>query len=173
MNRPSVSEFNPRFQYYVNLVEEGEFFELFAENTIKTVGYFKSIPAKNLNDKYAIDKWTIKEVLMHIIDTERAFAYRAFVCGRGDAETPLYGMDENLYNKNTDVTNRTIDSLLAEFVTVRNNSTVFFENLTDEQSQFLGNAISYKVSARALAYIMIGHVSHHINIITERYLQHE
>ena len=122
------------------------------------------------NYRYAADKWTVKEVLMHVIDTERAFAYRAFVCARGDAETRLYGMDENFYNKNTDVTNRTIASLLAEFVAVRNNSVALFENINDAQSRFLGNTMPHKISARALGYLMIGHVAHHIDIIKMRYL---
>jgi uncharacterized damage-inducible protein DinB len=170
MKRPEVLEYAPYFQYYIDLVGEGDFFILLNENTKYVIEYFENVPNSLLNHRYAENKWTIKEVLMHIIDTERAFAFRAFVCARGDAKTPLHGMDENLYASNIDVTDRTIESLLNEFVAVRNNSKTLFDNLSDAQSQFLGNAITYKISARALGYLMIGHVQHHINIISERYL---
>lgn len=171
MNRPEIAEYNPYFQYYIDLVDKGDFLETFNQNIKDLIEYFNNIPKELLNHRYAEDKWTIKEVLMHIIDTERAFAFRAFVCARGDADTPLHGMDENLYSSNIDVTDRTIESLLDEYIAVSNNSKSLFENLSDKQSMFLGNAITYKISARALGYIMIGHVKHHINIISERYLQ--
>jgi len=171
MKRPEISEYKPQFQRYIDLVGSGSFLDILNENTKLLVDYFNNIPHQLLNHKYAEGKWTIKEVLMHIIDTERAFAYRAFVCGRGDADTPLHGMDENLYAANIDVTERTIESLLAEFVAVRNNSKAFFENLSEKQSMFLGNCITYKISARALGYLIIGHAIHHIHIISERYLQ--
>jgi hypothetical protein len=171
MKRPEILEYNPYFQYYIDLVDTGNFFDAFNENTKYTIDFFKNIPFELLNYQYAENKWTVKEVFMHLIDTERAFAYRAFVCARGDASTPLHSMDENLYASNINVTNRTIESLVNEFSAVRNNSKTLFDNLSDSQSEFLGNCITYKISARALGYIMIGHVKHHIDIISERYLQ--
>jgi uncharacterized damage-inducible protein DinB len=128
------------------------------------------IPNDKLNHKYADNKWTIKEVLMHIIDTERVFAYRTLVCLRGDNETPLHSMDDNLYASNIEVISRTIESLIDEFKIVRANSSLLFENVSDEQSKFLGNGITHNLSARALGFIMMGHILHHIKIIKERYL---
>jgi hypothetical protein len=171
MNRPEITEYNSYFQYYIDLVDEGDFFDVLNENTKFLIEYFNNVPRELLNHRYAENKWTVKEVLMHIIDTERSFAFRSFVCARGDANTPLHGMDENLYSANIDVTGRTNESLLDEFIAVRNNSKSLFENISDKQSMFLGNCITYKISARALGYIMIGHVQHHTNIISERYLQ--
>ena len=170
MNKPDISEYAPYFKRIIDLVGEGDFFQIFEKNTQKTRDYFTNLPSEKENYKYAEDKWTIKQVLIHLIDTERAFAYRAFVCARGDGNTQLFGMDENLYNQNVDVSNRTMESLLAEFEAVRSNSTYLFQNLTEAQSSFLGNSSPYKISARALGYLMIGHVEHHIDIIEKRYL---
>ena len=89
MNRPEKIEYNPYFQSYIDLVELGDFQEIFTKNTKQTIDFFNSIPLEKHNYKYGIDKWTIKEVLMHIIDTERVFAYRTLVCLRGDNKTSL------------------------------------------------------------------------------------
>jgi hypothetical protein len=170
MNRPKEIEYNPYFQSYIDLVELGNFQEIFIKNTKYTTDFFNSIPFKKHNYKYGIDKWTIKEILMHIIDTERVFAYRTLVCLRGDNKTPLHSMDDNLYASNIDVTSRTMESLLEEFQVIRRNSNLLFQNITEEQSKFLGNGVTHNFSARALGLIMMGHILHHIKIINERYL---
>ena len=170
MNRPEENEYNPYFQNYIDLVEVGDFYNIFNYNTKQTEDFFNSIQNDKHNYKYADDKWTIKEVLMHIIDTERVFAYRTLVCLRGDNKTPLHSMDDNLYASNIDVTNRNMESLLEEFKVVRANSMLLFENISEEQSKFLGNGVSHNFSARALGLIMMGHILHHIKIIKERYL---
>lgn len=170
MNKPENTEYNPYFQNYINLVETGDFHAVFNRNTQQTVEFFSTIPKEKHNYKYADNKWTIKEVLMHIIDTERVFAYRTLVCLRGDDKTPLFSMDDNLYASNIDVTARTMDSLIEEFKIVRANSNFLFENVSEEQSKFLGNGVTHNFSARALGPIMIGHIVHHMNIIKERYL---
>lgn len=170
MNRPEKIEYNPYFQSYIDLVELGDFQEIFTKNTKQTIDFFNSIPLEKHNYKYGIDKWTIKEVLMHIIDTERVFAYRTLVCLRGDNKTPLHSMDDNLYASNIDVTLRTMESLLDEFQVVRRNSNLLFQNISEEQSKFLGNGVTHNFSARALGLIMMGHLLHHTKIINERYL---
>ena len=170
MNRPEKTEYNPYFQNYIDLVEAGDFHEVFSRNTQDTVDFFSKIPKDKHDYKYADNKWTIKEVLMHIIDTERVFAYRTLVCLRGDHTTPLHSMDDNLYASNIDVTSRTMEHLVQEFQVVRNNSNLLFENVTEEQSKFLGNGITHSFSARALGVIMMGHILHHINVLNERYL---
>lgn len=170
MNRPEKIEYNPYFQNYIDLVEAGDFHVVFSRNTQHTIDFFSKIPKDKHDYKYADNKWTIKEVFMHIIDTERVFAYRTFVCLRGDNKTPLHSMDDNLYASNIDVTPRTMESLIEEFKVVRNNSTLLFENVTEAQSKFLGNGVTHHFSARALGLIMIGHILHHIKIINERYL---
>jgi hypothetical protein len=170
MNFPEKTEYNPVYQKYLDLVEKGNFYHQFDHITNETVELLKSINPKKLNYKYAENKWTIKEVLMHIIDTERGFSYRAIVCLRKDDKTPLYGMDEDFYAKNVTVTDRSLESMLEEFEVVRKGFRILFENATEEQSSFLGNGVGHKISARALGYISIAHTKHHLNIIKERYL---
>jgi hypothetical protein len=109
-------------------------------------------------------------MLMHIIDTERVFSYRMLVAARGDGETPLHRMEEDAYAANVDVSSRSMESLLDEFKVVRKSIEYLLVNISEEKSRFLANAITYKVTARALAYITIGHASHHMNILRERYL---
>ena len=170
MNFPTIIEYNPAYQKYIELVENDNFFDQFDAITNETLRFFNSVSTDKLNYKYSENKWTIKDVLMHIIDTERGFSYRAIVCIRQDDKTPLYGMDEDFYANNVNVTDRKIENMLEEFETVRKSFRILFENCTEEQSKFLGNGVGHKISARALGFISIGHTKHHINIIKERYL---
>ncbi|MBX2817548.1 MAG: DinB family protein [Saprospiraceae bacterium] len=170
MKFPRKEEYYPGYQQYLDLTEEDGFFEQFDHVTNETVTFFRSIDDDKLDYRYAADKWTIKEVFMHIIDTERGFSYRAIVCIRMDDKTPLYAMDEDAYAKNVDVSDRSIESMIREFKTVREGFRILFEHCTEEQSSFLGNHMEYNITARALGYISIGHTKHHINIVKERYL---
>ncbi len=171
MKFPQKSDYNPAYQQYIDNVDSStDFFEQFDAVTNETISLFQSIDIDKLNYKYAADKWTVKEVLMHIIDTERGFSYRAIVCLRQDGKTPLYGMDEDFYAKNVNVTNRSIDSLLDEFEIVRKGFRMLFENSTPAQAAFHGNAVTDKITASALGFISIGHTKHHLNVIKSRYL---
>ena len=171
MKRPESNEYNPYFQLYIDLVPDGDFFNLFTQNTIEVIRFFENIPTNKHNYRYAENKWTIKAVLMHIIDTERIFSYRALVAARGDNITQIQTYDDDAYARNVDVTNRSMESLLEEFKAVRKSAEILFENLTDDQSKFMANAVNYKITSRALAYIMIGHIQHHLNVVKERYLK--
>jgi hypothetical protein len=105
-----------------------------------------------------------------MIDTERGFSYRAIMCVRGDEKTPLYPMDENLFAANADTSRRTMRDLLEEFEIVRLGLRKVFEYTTEEQQKKIGNGSTGKISGRAMGYIAIGHVAHHINVVKERYL---
>ena len=107
---------------------------------------------------------------MHIIDTERVFAYRALAAARGDT-TPVYRMDEELYAGNVDVSNRTMEDLISEFKTVRKATEFLFKTMTDEQSQRSCNVVTHPMSARAIGFFIIGHVLHHIGVVRVRYVQ--
>lgn len=170
MKKPSLIEYKQDYQKYVDLVGEGSFEDLLNANTDKTIDFFKSIDSHQHNFRYEKDKWTIKDVFMHIIDTERGFSYRAIVCLRRDGKTPLYRMDEDLFASNVNVANRSMESLIEEFLAVRKSFGFIFKNTKPEDLQFLGNGVRHKISARALGFIAIGHAMHHINIIKERYL---
>lgn len=171
IEKPKKTEYDIHFQPYIDLVEDGNFFEKFIENKKSVINFFEQIPGDKYNYKYAENKWTVKEVLLHMIDTERVFAYRALACARGD-NSPLPYMDEEQYGKNADVTYRTMNSLIAEFEKVRDSNTVLFQYMTEQESKFQGNiGGEHGITARALGYITLGHTIHHINIIKERYLK--
>jgi hypothetical protein len=170
MKKPNPNEYAPHYQPYISLVEERDFSELFILNKKNVATFFKSIPEEKYDYRYAENKWTIKQVILHIIDTERVFSYRALVCARGD-RNPLPFMDENKYAENAIVSNRTMKSLIAEFEIVRESSIPLFDTITEDQSKFVGTiGGKYDITARALGYLMIGHALPHINIIKERYL---
>jgi uncharacterized damage-inducible protein DinB len=170
MQRPHPNEYATHYQPYIDLVENGDFFELIALNKKDVTTFFKNIPQEKYDYRYAANKWTIKQVILHIIDTERVFSYRALTCARGD-KSPLPFMDENKYAENAIFPNRTMKSLIREFEIVRESSILLFENITEEQSKLIGTiGGKYDITARALGYLIMGHAIHHINIIKERYL---
>ncbi len=169
MQKPEPHECKPYFQSYIDLVEEGDFSALLTQNKADAVTFFKKISQGKHNYKYAEEKWTIKESLMHIIDTERVFSYRALACARGD-KASLPNMDENSYARNVDVFDRTFDSLVEEFEAVRESSIQLFRYMPNEKSMLIGHVGENPISSRAMGYIIIGHVLHHLNVIRERYL---
>lgn len=170
MQKPSTGEYAPNYQKYFDLVPEGDHLDALRINTLEIVAFFATVPVEKLDHKYADGKWTVKELLMHMIDTERVFSYRALVAARCDTETAIYRMDEELYAKNVDVSERTLPSLIAEFEAVRGSTRTLFENVTDAQSMSVCNIVTHPMTTRALGYFMIGHIRHHLNVIKERYL---
>ena len=170
MERPEANEYHPNYQKYFHLVPAGDYMELLRQNSTDSATFFEPLPPQKHDYKYAEGKWTVKEVLMHVIDTERVFAYRALAAARGDNETPVYRMDEELYARNVDVTNRTLCSLISEFNAVRRATEYLFENLTDAQSKRWCNVVTHPMTVRAIGYFLIGHAQHHIGVITDRYL---
>jgi len=169
MEKPLATEYSPAYQKYFDLVPEGDFLELLRRNRGTTVQFFEGLSLDKHDYSYAEGKWTIKELLMHIIDTERVFAYRALAAARGD-ETPVYRMDEELYARNVDVSKRTMADLLSEFKNVRKGSEYLFENVSDEQSIRWCNVVTHPMSVRAIGYFLIGHVQHHVGVVRQRYL---
>src|SRR5262245_1835047 len=109
MDKPSADEYAAGYQRYFDLVPEDDFLSLLRGNAMETVAFFEGIPDGKLDYRYGAGKWTIKEVLMHIIDTERVFSYRGLVAARADA-SPQYRMDEELYARNVDVSGRSLQS---------------------------------------------------------------
>jgi uncharacterized damage-inducible protein DinB len=170
MQKPELNEHRPYFKKYIDLVGEGDFFRLYDQNTDEVANFYKSIDKAKHEYRYAENKWTPKEVLLHVCDTDRIFSYRAFVCIRGDGNTLLKPLDENAYAANADVSHRSMESIIEEFKIVRQGLRILLENASEEQLKFLGNNDGFKISARALGYISIGHAIHHMNIIKERYL---
>lgn len=171
MKRPLPAEYRPYFQRYIDLVPDGDIVDILATQQDDVVQFFSSLPADRHDYRYAEGKWSIKQVLMHIVDTERVMSYRALVAARGDVTTVLYGMDENLYAENAPYPGRPMQDILEEFSSVRRASVKLFAHLTAEQSTAPAqNQDGTYFTPRALAYIIAGHIPHHINVIKERYL---
>jgi uncharacterized damage-inducible protein DinB len=121
--------------------------------------------------RYAPDKWTIKDMLVHMSDAERIFIYRALRFSRGD-ETPLPGFEESLYAENAGANLREKEDIMREFSLVRESSIAFIETLSDEALNRRGLANGLNVSVRLLVNLVYGHHKHHLNILRERYLNH-
>jgi uncharacterized damage-inducible protein DinB len=170
MQKPLSDEYHQNYQKYFDLVSDGDCLDLLRQNSTETIRFFEAMPGEKHDYRYAADKWTVKQVLMHMIDTERVFSYRAFVTARGDTAAPHYRMDEALYARNVDVSQRSLQSLISEFKAVRSATEALVENLTDAQSKALCNVVSHPMSVRAINYFMIGHIQHHRDVIDERYL---
>ena len=121
------------------------------------------------NHQYSPDKWTVKELLLHLIDCERIFAYRALSIARGEQQS-LLGFEENDYAKNCKADKRTLQSILEEFLAVRASSIALFENLDKQDLLRIGKANGNEISVRAIGFIIVGHQNHHFKILEERYL---
>ncbi len=170
MNKPFTSEYNPYFQKYIDLVPSEEYLENFNANTTDVIAFFENIPLAKHNYKYEPNKWSIKQVLMHIIDTERVFAYRLLVILRKDETTVLQPYDDDLYASNVNVDNREMSDILEEFQLVRKNTAFLLKEVDENQSQLTAKIDQNPISVRAIAYILLGHAKHHLSVITERYL---
>jgi len=170
MQQPSADEYQPNYQKYFDLIASGDYLDLLRQNSTDTPAFFDKLPEEKLDYRYAAGKWTIKDVLMHIIDTERVFSYRGLVAARGDDITVHHRMDEELYASNADVSHRTLESLISEFRAVRSSTEQLFENMTDAQSKRWCNIGTAPMTARAIAYFIIGHARHHVGVIQEKYL---
>lgn len=170
IQRPEPNEYKPSFQKYMDLVPDGDFLNVMAANTTDVIAFFESLPPERHSYRYAEDKWSIKQVLLHLTDVERMMGYRALVAARSDDKTPLHSFDDNHYAAHANADSRTMQDLLEEFKAVRAATTKFFETVTDAQSVFPANAVTYTTTARALGYMILGHTWHHINIINERYI---
>lgn len=171
MWQPQANEYRPFFQRYIDLVPDGDIINTLKQQAKETITFFATLPADKHDYRYAEGKWSIKQVLMHIIDTERVMSYRALVAARGDKTTVLHGMDENLYAETAPYTERTMEEILDEFNAVRASTIHLFANISTEQSvQKANNSDGSYFTPRSLAYIIAGHLLHHLSIVKERYL---
>lgn len=131
--------------------------------------FYKSIPTEKWNYAYAENKWTVKEVLAHVIDSERVFQYRALRFARND-NTDLPGFDQDIFVAAGNSDHRSVESLLDEYVHVRKAGLYLFENLNEEELNREGTANGARVKVLWIAYMLVGHEMHHGRILKERYL---
>ena len=169
MTKPEKAEYDGYYEGYVSLVDEVRLLPSLAAQPQMLADRFKDIPDERGSHAYAEGKWTIKELLGHINDAERMFAYRVLRISRGDA-TPIEGFEQDGYIENAHSNSRSITDLVEEFRLLRTANMFMLNNLTEGDWLRMGTASGLSISVRALAYIMAGHVTHHANILRERYL---
>lgn len=159
----------PYYHRYINLVEKDELKEAFSFYLPSFAAFIEGIPEDKWSYRYAEGKWTIGELVQHIIDAERIFTYRALRMARKD-ETPLPGFDENEYVVHSKASSRLKDSLINELKAVQQSTRLMFDSFDDEQLEGSGTASGGITYVRGIGFIIIGHSIHHQNIIRERYL---
>lgn len=165
-----ASEYSSFYKGYLDMIPADlELIEGYYSGQKNVLNFFKSLPTNKLEYRYEENKWTIKEVFQHIIDTERIFVYRCFRLGRHDA-TPLSGFDENDYIKPSLANNKALEALLEEYQAVRQNSIILLKSLNENDLNFIGNANGNNLSAKAASFIILGHELWHLKIIKEKYL---
>lgn len=169
MSRPDLSRIPEFYHNYISQVPENDLMEAFKKGTALFVHFFETIPPSKQDYRYAEGKWTIKEVLQHIVDAERVFSYRALCFARKDP-TPLPGFDENVFAANSKAGTRNWKELMEEFKTVRRSSELLFGAFDEEQLNAGGNASGKPNYVSGFGYIIIGHSMHHMRIVKERYL---
>lgn len=168
MNRPNPDEHAAFYSTYINKVCEGPILDILEDLAETTYTFLSKLTDEQGNYAYAEGKWAIKEVVGHMIDAERTFAYRVLAFSRGQAELP--GFDENAYVENATFKSRSIANLAAEFKAVRESNLYLLHSLSEEQQTATGIANGQLISIRALVYILAGHEIHHLGLIKERYL---
>jgi len=169
MLKPETSEYNPYYEKYISLIEEGELLNALERQPSELRSLLNGLDEEKGKYAYADGKWSIKEVLSHLIDGERIFSYRVLRISRGD-ETPIEGFEQDGYIENSHANERSFEDLLEELSLQRNANLRMLKNLRDDGWKRLGTASQSPVSVRALGFIMAGHVRHHINILKAQYL---
>lgn len=169
MPKPLSNDHAPYFSRYIDLVETDDVRNAFAEQQLQLSTIFNAIPDSKADFAYADGKWTVKQLVQHLIDCERIFAYRSLWVAR-NAPDPLPGFDENAFAEMADVSNRTLQDLKNEFIAVRTSTNALFNSFTNEDLQRRGISNTKEITVNALGFIIIGHLTHHYNILKERYL---
>jgi uncharacterized damage-inducible protein DinB len=169
MSRPQSNDYAAYYATYISKVEGDNIKDVIKKYSEPLLQFYTSLPEDKAEYRYADGKWTVKELLLHIIDAERIFSYRALRIARKDA-TPLPGFDENAYTPASKASDRTLQSLKDEFTAVRKATDIMISTFDEEQLSQRGTASDQPVTVNAIAFIMFGHMIHHKQILEERYL---
>ncbi len=171
ISKPSYNEYALYYEQYIELIDSNiSVLDQLKKNAQSNNNLFKSLSNEVLTSPYSEGKWSIKDIIMHLIDTERVFVYRAMRFARLD-KTPQPFFDENEFVKNANANKIPLSKLLKEYITCRNHTLSFFNNLNADQLKACGIASNFTMSVRACAWIILGHELHHIKVINERYLK--
>lgn len=170
--RPAPDAYAPFYAAYVELVPDGEVIDLLVRQPSVFRRFLEPLDEARAELRYAPGKWSVKEVLAHVVDAERIFAYRLLRFARAD-RTALPGFDENAYVAALALDEVSLPDLLDEFADVRRANLHLYNRLTDEELDRTGEASGATMSVRALLYVAAGHAQHHLRILQERYLPEE
>jgi hypothetical protein len=157
------------YHKYINTVKQQDVIKALKKSSEAFNELLKKMPRKKIDHAYGQGKWTIKELLQHVIDAERVFAYRALRFARKDA-APLASFDENAWAESAKASSRKWDDMVREFKAVRKSTEIMFASFDEEQLLCSGTASNNSINVVALGFIAAGHVAHHANIIRDRYL---
>ena len=169
ITRPASNEYAPYYEKYISLVPEGDILNTLARQLDSTLQLLFGIEESQADKRYEPGKWSIKELVGHLVDSERVFAYRALRFARND-QTSLPGFDQDEYVRNAIFGERQLADLAEEFEHVRRANLHFFGSLGEDAWIRRGIANDVEVSVRALAYIMAGHEAHHMQVLKTKYL---
>jgi uncharacterized damage-inducible protein DinB len=169
MSRPLEGDFGEFYRHYVSLAVGEQPIELIKNHSSSIAAFIEQLPDELGDHAYAPEKWTIKQMIQHMLDTERIFVYRLVWIARGDSR-PLLGFDENMFADAAPATHRTLQDLKEEFRLLRSSTDLLISHLTSEELQKKGEASGYPITVNALCYIIFGHNLHHIEVLKQRYL---
>jgi uncharacterized damage-inducible protein DinB len=169
ITRPDADEYAPYYHTYISQIQSNNLIEALKNAKGSIVSFLQSIPLDKLDYRYQADKWSIKEIIIHLMDAERIFMYRALRFARNDS-TSVSGFDENDYAAESNAADRSLQSLLDEYTAVRHSTIEFFKNIPANITLRSGIANGKQISVRALGFVIAGHELHHMAVIRERYL---
>lgn len=164
-----MSDFQKYVQRYLDNIPSENWLEELKKSGEKTTEIYSKLTEEQSNFAYAEGKWTLKELLLHLSDTERVFQYRILAFARGD-QNELPGFDEELYANQSFANERSLESLLEEYKLVRKSSQVLLETMNSSALKNIGTANGNQISVETIGKLIVGHNYHHLNIIEERYL---
>ena len=165
----NMTDFQKYIQRYLDLIPSGNWLEELKKSGEKTIAIYSKLSEEQSHFAYAEEKWTLKELLLHLSDTERVFQYRILAIARGD-KNELPGFDEELYANQSFANGRSLNSLIEEYELIRNSSRILLETMNPSALDRIGTANGNRISAGTIGRLIVGHNLHHLNIIVERYL---
>lgn len=167
--RPKPTDCNEYYFLYIDQVPEGDVLQILSDQIDGTISWLEDLPAERLGYRYAPGKWSVKEVIGHVIDVERAFQFRAFCAARNEP-APLPSFEENDYAAISRYDERPLGEIIAEFRAVRQASLVLFYSFNEEEWARKVNASGFDFKTNSFPYILAGHEIHHLKVLQERYL---
>jgi uncharacterized damage-inducible protein DinB len=169
MQRPDPSEYHDYYRRYIDKVPEGDVIVLLSSELERTLALLRRVPSERADYRYASDKWSVKEVVGHVIDSERTFAYRALAFARNDP-APLPSFEQEQYARFSNASRRPLRELAEELEWLRKSNVLLFKSFDEDMWARRGIASDVSFTVRTFPYIIVGHEIHHRRVLEERYL---